>query len=155
MQAAKWGKWGLWKTTGMLLVAKNTWCFCTRVSNRGRKFVEVCHMFMPSLAIHWRVPYRRPNLPSNLWNNTLLLLHSLATFSYVFLWAPFGTTTWMLVVFNWFISMSESRTHSNFWTPHGIVTESCFEHLLHSHSSSFEAKLNRNMFQHLKVVNCK
>lgn len=72
---------GVWKTTGMLLVAKKHCCFYTTVSNKDRKCVKVCHMFKYSLGIQWHVPYRRPNLLSNLWNSTLLLLQPVGMFS--------------------------------------------------------------------------
>ena len=151
---AEWGKWGGRKTAGMFSAAKICCRFCPSVSNQGRKFVEVCYIFKSSLLIHWSVPYRRPNLPSNLWNGALLLSHYSAAFSYVFLWAPFGRTTWILSVFNWIIPAFELRKplkclfspwrcHWNLFGASIAFTE-----------KYFEAIFNTDMFRHLKFVNC-
>jgi hypothetical protein len=127
----------------MFLVAKIHSCFRTSVSNQGRKFVEVCHMFKSSLGINWCVPYRSPNLPEIseiVFCCSFIILQPLAMFSCKH---HLEGQHECLHCSTELLPCLSQKNSSNVCSPHGIVPESCFEHLLHLQSSILKQNLTQ------------
>jgi len=117
---------------------ENRCCFCTKAENLWRS--ATCSK--SSLAIHWCVPYRRPNLPAiseMVVCCSPIILQPLAGFSceyHLERQPEFSQcSTELFPHLNW-------GSHSNVCSPHG-VTESCFEHLSYSQSSILKQYLTK------------